>query len=271
MVGQEKLLSQFKELINQKRLPHFIILCGKLGMGKHCLINTLANDLCMEQTIISNSIDSIRGLISTAYNNLLDTFYVIENCDTMSDNAKNALLKLCEETPRTAYIIMLVENLDNILDTLKSRAQIYNLISYSKNELQEFMTLNNIMDNNILDVAICPGDILRLQEENNKNLFIYTKKVVDNLGRVSISNGLKIVKTINTNKTSTNGYDCDLFLNSLENACKQKYIETKDNRFIKFADIILDSKKALSRVSVNKLYELDNIIIKGWLLWNCHS
>lgn len=271
MIGQVKLLEELTNLKLSNKLSHFIILQGNLGMGRHTLLNTLAENLDVDIVSLPSNIDSLRNLIETSQTNLLDTFYIIENCDSMSENAKNAILKFCEEPPKQVYIFMLVENLDNILDTLKSRAQLYNLSSYSKSELMEFMRLNNITMDNLLDIAKCPGDILRLLQDNNKNIIEYTKKVVNNLGRVSISNGLKITKTININKSTTSGFDYDLFLNSLECSCMQKYLETKDEKFIRFVDIIVNGRSSLQKTGINKLYELDNIIIKGWLLWNSQN
>ena len=99
----------------------------------------------------------------------------------------------------------------------------------------------------------------------------YTQKVVDNLYRVSISNGLKITKSVKTTKTAESGFDIDLFLNALEVSCKNKYIQTKDSKFITFGELIANNKNRFARPSINKSYELDNIIIKGWLLWNYQS
>lgn len=269
MIGQKTLLNEFRQLKEKNRFPHFCITCGKLGSGKHTISLEIAKLLDSDFILVDNKIDNIRDTIDMIYNTAEPTIYIFENADDMSVNAKNVLLKVCEEPPKTAYIILLVESLDNVLDTIKSRAQIFQLTPYTKQELTDFAQLNNYtIKKEELDFIECPGDIIRLQQNNNKNILTYTQKVVDNLHRVSISNGLKITKSVKTTKTAESGFDIDLFLNALEVSCKNKYIQTKDSRFISFGEIVANNKIRFARPSINKSYELDNIIIKGWLLWN---
>ena len=48
-----------------------------------------------------------------AYKQTERIIYLIQNADKMSLNAKNSLLKLVEEPPQQAYIIMELQQIEN--------------------------------------------------------------------------------------------------------------------------------------------------------------
>ena len=66
--------------------------------------------------------------------------------------AQNALLKTIEEPPKGVFIILLCESLELILDTIKSRCQIYKLSPLTKNEIRLY--IDNINDNGISEDEI---------------------------------------------------------------------------------------------------------------------
>lgn len=55
--------------------------------------------------------------------------YIIENAHKMTEQAQNALLKTIEEPPPFVYFILLCDNSEKLLDTVKSRANIIRLYS----------------------------------------------------------------------------------------------------------------------------------------------
>lgn len=59
---------------------------------------------------------------------------VIKDADTMTPRAQNRLLKTLEEPPEGAVIILLSENRQNLLDTIRSRCVLYRL----EDEKQDF-------------------------------------------------------------------------------------------------------------------------------------
>ena len=268
MIGQKELLLKLSTLVKLEKFPKFAILCGSYGSGRHTICLELAKMLSKEYLIVDNKIDNIRETLTKIYNNS-KTLYIFEDADNMSLNAKNVLLKMCEEPPSNATIVLLVENIDNVLETLKTRAQIFNMQKYTTEELKQFISDANLdLPTDSLSLVSYPGDAIRLCQKNNLDLFSYAKKVIDNLHRVSISNGLKISKVVKTTKNADSGFDIDLFLIALEQCSVTKFLQTKDENYARLTEIIIDAKRNIARVSINKLYEMDNLLIKGWLLWN---
>lgn len=62
--------------------------------------------------------------------------YVILNADTMLREAQNALLKLLEEPPTSAVLLLTASNLQAVLPTVRSRCQPVKLLAYSAAEIR---------------------------------------------------------------------------------------------------------------------------------------
>lgn len=58
---------------------------------------------------------------------------IIQNADAMTVQAQNRFLKTLEEPAAGTVILLLVENADNLLQTIRSRAMIYRLYDTSRN------------------------------------------------------------------------------------------------------------------------------------------
>ncbi len=67
---------------------------------------------------------------------------IIYNADKMTVQAQNAFLKTIEEPPKNVTIFLLCENLEVILDTIKSRCQIHKLKTLNVDEMEEFLKIN---------------------------------------------------------------------------------------------------------------------------------
>ena len=65
--------------------------------------------------------------------------YVIDDADKMTPNAQNALLKVLEEPPSAVTILLLCEESDKVLTTIKSRAQLIRLSRFSPSEISDYL------------------------------------------------------------------------------------------------------------------------------------
>lgn len=209
MIGQKNLLQTIKRLLMNQSLPRFIIITGQKGSGK----KTLANEIVVMQgndKIVAEDVKmaTIKNLIDASYHVLVPTTYVIPDADDMSVAAKNALLKVTEEPPNKAYWIMTVQDVESVLPTIRSRAQIFQMDNYSKAELKEYSQEDNEL---ILSIADTPGDIDDLRQIDVAEMNNYVALVFDNIDVVSGSNALKIGSKIKLNKNDTEGYDLKLF------------------------------------------------------------
>jgi DNA polymerase-3 subunit delta' len=66
--------------------------------------------------------------------------FVVEDADTMNDQAANALLKTLEEPPPTTHLILTTANPTALLATIRSRCQIIRFAPIAADEVETFLT-----------------------------------------------------------------------------------------------------------------------------------
>ena len=182
-IGHEALINNFKQRCLKNTLSHAHLIAGEDGIGKSKLANILAKfilngDLDREYVDIINyssekssfGVDDVRDIIEEVYKKPFEKdkkVIIIHEGNKLTIQAQNALLKTIEEPPKGVYIIILCESLELILDTIKSRCEIYKLKPLTKSELYEYIKIKKFnYDENEIKSAIAfsegvPGRIDR--------------------------------------------------------------------------------------------------------------
>lgn len=166
-IGHEALINNFKQRCLKNTLSHAHLIVGEDGVGKGKLANILAKfilngDLNREYVDIINyssekssfGVDDVRDIIEEVYKKPFEKdkkVIIIHEGNKLTIQAQNALLKTIEEPPKGVYIIILCESLELILDTIKSRCEIYKLKPLTKSELYEYIKIKkfNYYENEI--------------------------------------------------------------------------------------------------------------------------
>ena len=92
--------------------------------------------------IITEQIEALKTELSKTSLKYGPRVYIINDCDKMNSSCANKLLKFIEEPYDDIYAILLTTNKDAILQTIRSRCQLINLLPMNKLELkQNLMTL----------------------------------------------------------------------------------------------------------------------------------
>lgn len=121
----------------------------------------------------------IRKLLSKKYSE--KTLFVINSINHV---AQNSLLKNIEEPSENIAVIISVDNLSEILDTIKSRLFIVDLSSNSNIEDKEFLGClsSNITEKNqTLDKFILENAELTTEEQVKKFIILYRNTLIENL------------------------------------------------------------------------------------------
>lgn len=182
-IGYSDLINNFKDRCLKNTLSHAHLIAGEDGVGKGKLANILAKfilngDLDREYVDIINyssekssfGVDDVRDIIEEVYKKPFEKdkkVIIIHEGNKLTIQAQNALLKTIEEPPKGVYIIILCESLELILDTIKSRCEIYKLKPLTKSELYEYIKIKKFnYDENEIKSAIAfsegvPGRIDR--------------------------------------------------------------------------------------------------------------
>src|SRR5690606_15857339 len=185
LVGQEVISNMLSEA---ETFPQFMIFEGPKGQGKKFLALSLRNRFPM-YVIPELKVDNVREMIEDSLTLSEKKVYLIPDADDMTVQAQNALLKFCEEPSPNVIILMTVQHIDNVLSTIKSRAKVYRLQPYTKEQLSEFTK-----DESLLAVCENPGQILRAEAIEFQELLKTANMVVDNIGIISAANAFNIPK-----------------------------------------------------------------------------
>lgn len=211
-VGQLKAESMVDHWISHNNFPHFLLVVGDAGSGKRTLSYLIAQNLnCSVYTLPDSSVDSVRQFIASAYEVDTPIIYLLPDADSMSVAAKNSLLKLTEEPPQNAYIIMSLCNLENTLPTIRSRGQQIVLEPYTAEQLKQLRSNDSEV---AYSIAVNPGMLKALEslgEARINDLLSYCDKLIMYIDRVPMFNALKSIQNIKL-KEADNGYDLNIVI-----------------------------------------------------------
>ena len=104
---------------------------------KECDIDEFKNSCILDKDIYSKIIDEVNKKPFEGDKKVI----IIHQGNKLTIQAQNALLKTIEEPPTEVYIIILCESLELILDTIKSRCEIYKLTPLTKDELYKYIAI----------------------------------------------------------------------------------------------------------------------------------
>lgn len=257
---------ELKALLNNiKNLSNSFALKGRKGSGKHLLLNIINNKFFKEDYLdITDNINE--ECLNEIFLNNNKRLYVID-VSKITLKEQNILLKFIEEPYSNIYICLLIEDENNILNTVKNRLVIYELPSYKKDELKEFCIKEKIPleDKYINYLIYTPGDILDI---NSKNIELnkieeLTLKIILKLKDASFPNTLSIIEKINF-KDEFDKIDLDFLLRMLY----LKYFEyfEKENNDIYFECLKIVSKynRILNNNNVNKSKIFSLLLSELW-------
>ena len=216
MIGQKVILDTVDYWVSTSAVPRFMIISGPKGGGKA----TLAREVCrrMKAYLVDCdlSVEAVREAVKNCYKCSAPTVYLFKDADKMSIAAKNAMLKITEEPPRQAHFIVTVQNADNMLDTLRSRATNITLSPYTDEELDRFYhDLTHKKGEIIRQMSSVPGMMLELEKIDAAELAEFCNVIVDNIHQVTGVNAFKIVQRIRL-KEDGPGYDPELFFHCMK-------------------------------------------------------
>lgn len=144
---QDHIVSVLEGAIKKDVIPHAILFSGGRGTGKTTLarifaeaIGTASVDLYEIDAASNRGIDDIRELREAVHTLPFESkrkVYIIDEVHMLTKEAFNALLKTLEEPPAHVIFILATTEEDKLLDTIKSRCQIFRFRSPSRLVLKE--------------------------------------------------------------------------------------------------------------------------------------
>ena len=274
MIGQTKIVENIKSLVEQSKFPRFTVICGPKGSGKKTLAKFIGKQLPDCTTIIleDTKIETIRLVIDDSRKNKgRPTLYVIPDADTMSVNAKNALLKIAEEPPEGTYIVMTVVNEFAMFTTILSRAYKISIGSYMPFELREYALGTagmSVQDyDRVADFCEVPGDIDNLKKCDIHKFLDFLDLVIDNIAEVEGANAFKIGDKLAL-KDEENKFDLALFWRAFTVVCFRRGVTmTYVRDYLTAIRVTGLHLRNLRATGINKQMEFDRWVLDIREIW----
>lgn len=275
MIGQNNLLVKIDDMLVEDRFPRFSIVVGERGMEHEDVARYVAHRMGADYIQLPDvKIDTIRLMIQRAYKLHKPTVYCIRFADDMSVNAKNALLKVVEDTPNKAYFVMCLEDLSNALATIQSRGIVLRMDRPTQDDIREFARECGADEKSINVIGnICnsPGDVMTLIHHNAVNFYEYAEYMADAMITMSGAEVFKLSEKLAL-KDEEDKYDCRLFLKALQQVLLNRanaIIDDSEEFIVKIriSNAIGRYLQDLRIKGINKNMLIDNMILEVRKIW----
>ena len=294
IIGQESIKKHLQTAIKTGNLSHAYIINGEYGSGRQTIASALAKTIqCQSKTDdtdacgvctsckqaeshnhpdikyithdkTSISVNDIREQLNNdisikPYSSEYK-IYIIPDANKMTEQAQNALLKTIEEPPVYAIIILLTENCDSLLPTIRSRCVTLTMNPVEKDKICTYLENKFQLEPEQAQIAAnyCQGNIGKAIRFASSNDFIEMKnqvlKLLKNLDSMDIASIIDTIKEFSTHKNDINDY-LDLMLLWYRDVLMFKV--TKDANLLLYSD----EYSAISEQATKRDYEnIENII-----------
>ena len=247
VVGHRNIIKYIESAVSADAVSHAYILNGERGSGKKMLANLFAmslqcqnreanGDACgkcqsCRQAVNGNqpdiirvthekpntiSVDDIReqvnnDIVIKPYSSRYK-IYIIPEADLMSVQAQNALLKTIEEPPEYAVIMLLTENADTLLPTIRSRCVMMKLRNIKDQLVKKYLMEQMEIPDYKADVcvAFAQGNVGKAITLATSEYFNESKEeavhLLRNIDEMDVPELMEAVKKCMTYKLEINDY-----------------------------------------------------------------
>ena len=287
--GQRFAKKYLSNSIKSNMISHAYMFEGPSGVGKNTMARELAATL-LEMENLFNSPDYIEitpdgNSIKIAQIRKLQSdilvkpyksykIYVIDEAQKMTVEAQNALLKTLEEPPKYAIIILITNNKESLLDTIKSRCEIIKFTPIPLVEVADYLTQTGVDKNRASLLAnFSRGSMQKAIELSESEDFHIMRdevqKYVETFLTGSMLDIMDIQSSIEKYKDNITNV-LDLLVNYFRDIMMVK--ENVDSSMIINLDRLVFIKNMSTKITYSQLSKIIDIIedIKNKLRSNCN-
>lgn len=201
LIGHDNLIKIFKKLADNDKLSHAYLFFGEAQIGRFLFALSLAHYLEIKkfenkqntspkETLIiaageneTIGIDAAKSAINFLTKKPVFSkkrTVIIRDAENLTLHAQNAILKIIEEPPQEALIILIAENNDLLLPALISRLQKIYFQRIGKKEIEKMlvkMNVNGQKAKNLSEESFGrPGRAIDLTDKKNEEFLKLAKK-----------------------------------------------------------------------------------------------
>lgn len=289
ILGNEEAKKILENTIKTQNISHSYMFIGQNGIGKFMIAKEFAKAiLCQGEQKPCNTCEScikfngennpdiqiideieeksiktetIKEMVKGVYEKPIEgsrKVYIINDSQKMTKEAQNSLLKTLEEPPEYVVIILITENENLLLNTIKSRCTKIKFNPLKDNEiikiLKEKYDYKEVTEN-MLEIA--GGSVTQaLSAQGKEETFNEIKTIFSNLEKINIIDLL--------NKKDLVFKDKDYIYEILDYINIILFNKIKEN--IKYTNCIKIVEETKDRLKKNSNYDMtiDNLLLKVW-------
>lgn len=188
-----------KKLMNNLSVQSWLI-CGKKGIGKATLAKSFSNwfliknydEVALDLHIVEGDavgVEKVREMKNFLHLSPIQSEYkvaIIDSLEAMTNNAKNAILKILEEPPKNSKIFIISHKPYNIQTTIKCRCFQLNLLPLTYDETKQVVSSQCKFGDQTLDEIITlfpgmPGMIINVINSDTYESYRYFYKFLHSL------------------------------------------------------------------------------------------
>lgn len=287
IIGNEKIKKYLIQSVEDKNFLHSYLFLGTEGIGKLLFAKEFAKYiLCKENrtdncncksclcfdtknhpdfSIINEEgttikVEYIREVIEKIIEKPIVSekkVYIINNCEKMTKEAQNCLLKTLEEPPEFVTIILVSANENLILNTIKSRCTSVKFNNIEKQELEKYITNNleyqNLTENLLKYFDGSIGKAINTQDKEEK--FLEIEKIIKCVKQKDLIDFMQATKIL---------YDKENIFEYLNYIIVCLYEEAKNNK--SFLNCIKYVNETITRLNANGYLDMniDLLLLNIW-------
>lgn len=256
---QDKLVNKVSHL-TLDNCPRSLLLSGMPGCGKHTLAQMISEQLSLTLRNISEGIND--EIISDIYLQPNPAIYLLE-LSKLSEKQQNSILKFVEEPLKNSYIILVADNENQVIPTVKNRCVKWVFENYTSNQLSTFVEDATVLK--YLDLCNTPGQVkeLNLSKDILFDMIQLSEKLIDKISVANVANTLTISDKVDFDNSGKK-YPLDLFLKALKNYAARKLKVDSKNNILAMYQEISDTQYKLSLPNVSKKYIFEAMLLNLW-------
>ncbi len=259
MVGQKLNL----EIINSwSEIPQFIIIQGDRNMGKTTMVLYLCEKFNMHYVKMNNGINDVRELVKLMTPNS-NTIYHFKDFDRASIQAKNALLKITEETPVGNCIIITGSNQ---IKTLESRARKLVMGAYNMEEvcnyMQGYVSSSEIQRNLFIAGINSPSKVEKYcKYDGLEQCLNFAFQVFNKITMIDYVDGVYAIRDFESRYKNDEVDVAILFLSMLIHIIEYNIINKQYYHYYEILNILIPAKESLERdYTLNRKFVIYRVI-----------
>ena len=291
LLGNEEIKNLLQNTVNLNKILHSYLFVGIEGIGKRIFAREFSKmilcnsenkkycDICKSciefesdnhpDFMVINSedgknikIEQIRYLQEKIAQKPVTSnkkIYIINDCELMTKEAANCLLKTLEEPPLYAVVILITSNEGKILPTIKSRCTKINFLPISNKNIEQYARNNNIEELPEFIVNHSGGSIGNfLKMQKNIEEYKQIDDVLESFNKKNITSIWTEADILYKDKENIIDY-----LDYINIICLEKYNKNKNVGYLKCISIIEESKKRIAE-NANFDMTIDNMLLRMW-------